>query len=459
MAVFLDGTRWRYRTVVALVGPLPPKANGEPRHRVNARGGFETRIHGAPTVNTRAAAERAEREHISRVEQEATVARYAPTTLINAPTLSVWFRGTVPIGSADQYNGRYWTEHVVGEKENRQGTRTEKRRAFERYLEPTLGPMKLDTIDLGTVNALRATLKATMGRRGTPLAEKTRANALAILANALRYAANTGVIQHAPAIIVRAVKAPPIECWTFEEYGRLLGAAAREGEPFETAVLLAGEAGLRIGEILGLEWAHLDLVANTITVQQQIRHGVIGPPKSGVARTVPMTPRLASHLRGVPRIRNGRVVAVAGEAVREGETGHAIRRMCRYAGLPEAQWHRLRHTFATHAALLGANPIRLMHWLGHSGMTMTLRYVHFAEAHEWPIADEILTAGAELLHPDRRLVVQLGARPAVAPRAEMVTNRNHVRRTSANPQDNVVIATGIEPVTYALGKRRSIQLS
>ena len=62
---------------------------------------------------------------------------------------------------------------------------------------------------------------------------------------------------------------------------------------------------LRIGEVIALEWPDLDLVANTITVERQERQGVVGPPKGGKPRTVPMTARLAAHLRGVPRIRTG----------------------------------------------------------------------------------------------------------------------------------------------------------
>jgi hypothetical protein len=185
-------------------------------------------------------------------------------------------------------------------------------------------------------------------------------------------------------------------------------------------------------------------VANTITVTRQIRQGVLGPPKGGKPRTVPMTPRLAAHLRGVPRIHTGRVVARAGEEIGEGEAKHALHRICRMAGLPERLWHRLRHSFATHAALLGANPLRLQHWLGHSTLNMTLRYVHFAEAHTWPIADDVLQAGAEILHPDRRVIAQLGARAVIAPRANSVTTKKATVSSGPIRLRSFVGAAGIE---------------
>ena len=46
------------------------------------------------------------------------------------------------------------------------------------------------------------------------------------------------------------------------------------------AALLAGDAGLRIGEIRGLVWERdVDIAAGTITVQAQIWRGNLGTPK------------------------------------------------------------------------------------------------------------------------------------------------------------------------------------
>lgn len=425
--------------------PVKKDRTGRYRYRkvVKLPDGSRVRISGTSTVNNKEHAIREEREHIERTIREATIEKHAPGALArhNTPTLTEWFRGDAT-GDAD-YTGRFWREHAIGEQENRSGTLAEKRKVFELHIEPALGSLRLDTIDTGAVNTFRADLKTKAGRHGKPLSAKTRANIIGILATAMRYAESSEVIERGPAIKVKAVPPPPIECWTFDEYGRLLGGAQREGEPWETAVLLAGECGLRIGEIIALEWADLDLVANTITIVRQERQGVEGPPKGGKPRTVPMTARLAVHLRAVPRIRTGRVAVLAGEPVTEAVARVALHRICRYAGLPERLWHRLRHSYATHAALLGANPIRLQHWLGHSTLNMTLRYVHFAESHQWPIADEILVAGAELLQPERRLVAQLGARPVVPWQTggkESVGSGNRRRRHL-----NLVGVAGIEP--------------
>jgi hypothetical protein len=81
-----------------------------------------------------------------------------------------------------------------------------------------------------------------------------------------------------------------------------------------------------------------------------------------------------------------------------------------FTGLPQRRWHTLRHTFGTHAALLGVNPWRLQAWMGHKRLEETMLYVHVAENHRRDIPEIILLAGAAELDPDRRILRMLGAR-------------------------------------------------
>ncbi len=50
--------------------------------------------------------------------------------------------------------------------------------------------------------------------------------------------------------------------------------------------------------------------------------------------------------------------------------------------LPEGQLtHVLRHTFASHFMMNGGNILVLQKILGHSSLTMTMRYAHLAPDH------------------------------------------------------------------------------
>jgi hypothetical protein len=118
-----------------------------------------------------------------------------------------------------------------------------------------------------------------------------------------------------------------------------------------------------------------------------------------------MTASLSRALRALPHIRVGRVVCGSdGAHVAEAVLKHGVYRVCRRAGLPGRSWHTLRHTFATHAARFGVNPWRLQAWLGHSTISMTMRYVHHVEEHHRPIPNDILAAGNAMTDPDERVV-------------------------------------------------------
>jgi integrase len=70
------------------------------------------------------------------------------------------------------------------------------------------------------------------------------------------------------------------------------------------AVCLAGEAGLRVGEVKAIRWREdIDLTARTVTVNQQVLRNVYGTPKGRTRRTVPMTDRLHRALKAIDTVR------------------------------------------------------------------------------------------------------------------------------------------------------------
>jgi integrase len=116
-------------------------------------------------------------------------------------------------------------------------------------------------------------------------------------------------------------------------------------------------------------------------------------------------------------VREGYVVL---DHIGRGETGRAkheenvvkrlMERVCRKAGLPESGWHRLRHSYGTHAAMFGVNPWRLMTWMGHKRVDETMLYVHLAQQHRREIPQPVLKSGARELDPDLRILAMLGER-------------------------------------------------
>jgi integrase len=237
--------------------------------------------------------------------------------------------------------------------------------------------MPLDEITVSEVAQLRADLIE------EGLSEKRINNILAVLSKPLKYAVDCELIVKAPKIGMFKVERPEVIAWDFAQYARLLAAAKLEGEDWYAGVCLAGEAGLRVGEIKALRWREdVDMIARTITVNRQSRNGVITTPKGRTRRSVPMTATLHDALKRMQTIREGLVVRrLDGSPKTDNDADTAIRRICRRAGLPVRYFHVLRHTFGTHAALFGVNPWRLQAWLGHKRIDETMIYVHVAEVH------------------------------------------------------------------------------
>lgn len=327
---------------------------------------------------------------------------------------------------ADWFEGRFWREWVLGGPRgaNRPSEQEAKRSIFRVHLRDYFGDIPLDKIDHSIINTFRAQLRGRVDKKGQrELSEKTINNILAVLSKPLTYAVKVGVLDRAPSVGVAKVERPEAKFLEFEEVAALLDAASRDREPeYVVAILLAVEAGLRIGEVKALHWEHVDMKARTITVSQQVRPvsdqggskvEVFGPPKGKTRRTVPMSPALYNALRHrLPRA--GFVVPSAnGKHKRTQESRSAMERIAKRAELAQqvgGEWHILRHTFATHAAALGVNPWSLNQWMGHKRMEETMLYVSLANQHKRDTPAKLLAVGATEPDPDKRILAMLSAR-------------------------------------------------
>jgi integrase len=373
--------------------------------------GSRVRVFGTPEINTKAAAEQAERDHIERVKAENRDPELAKR--MEVPSYGGWFWGHDP--EAEEPNGRFWNEWVIANK-NKPSEQESKRLIYKAHLAPRFATLRLDEIDAEEIAGFRAALVK------RELSEKSINNILAVLSKSLRWAEEVGVIASAPRIRFYKVERPEIEFYSFDEYARILRAAKLEGPLWYAAICLAGEAGLRVGEVKALRWREdVDLIAGTITIQQQVRRCEVGTPKGRTRRSIPMTATLHEALKELPVIREGYVLKNDdGIWIADTVAKMQMYRICRRAGLPERGWHIMRHTFGTHAAMFGVNPWSLMSWMGHKRIEETMGYVHVAQNRRRELPAEILAAGEAHRDPDLRINAMLGARAQVEVRGTVV---------------------------------------
>jgi integrase len=114
-------------------------------------------------------------------------------------------------------------------------------------------------------------------------------------------------------------------------------------------------------------------------VSRAVAGDVVGTPKSGRAREVPLSPETVKALKQHRHLRGELVFCTdAGRMFRKNETKHPLWRACKRAGLRLIGWHALRHTFASHLTMRGVPLKAIQELLGHATIEMTMRYSHLS---------------------------------------------------------------------------------
>lgn len=129
---------------------------------------------------------------------------------------------------------------------------------------------------------------------------------------------------------------------------------------------------------MALRWLDVDLGTGRIVVRRSVSRGVVGTPKNGRTREVPLSKQAVEALR--IQTRRSQLVSSApeGSMLTKGATKWPLWRACRQAELRRIGWHVARHTFASHLVMHGV-PIRtVQELLGHSSIEMTMRYAHLS---------------------------------------------------------------------------------
>jgi integrase len=242
------------------------------------------------------------------------------------------------------------------------------------HLGPVLGAKRLDAITNEQVQRLKLAL--------ADRAPKTVNNVLTVLSTLLKKAVEWGEIDKIPCVIkVLPNPKKTMGFHDFEEYERLLTAAQKRSQETYLMVLLGGDAGLRLGEIVALEWRDVDLHARRLTVERSDWCGHVTVPKGGRSRRLPLTQRLTAALKGARHLRSERVLCLPdGTPITRDRVIKAIRGAQRVAGLRHAGVHVLRHTFCSHLAMKGAPARAIQELAGHADLSTTQRYMHLSPA-------------------------------------------------------------------------------
>lgn len=251
--------------------------------------------------------------------------------------------------------------------------------ALRAHLLPAFGELRLDAISDEAVQRFKGELVE------EELASKTVNNVLTVLSVTLKHAVDWKVIDELPCRIrlLRTARSE-VAFYDFDEYRRLLIGAAALDPRIELLVLLGGDAGLRRGETIALEWTDVDLRRRTLHVQRSEWDGHVTVPKGGRSRRLPLTERLAAALKGHRHLQGPRVLCHEdGTGIGKKAVHQWMEKAQRRVGLPATgAYHILRHSFCSHLAMQGATAKAIQELAGHQDLATTQRYMHLSPAHK-----------------------------------------------------------------------------
>ena len=276
-------------------------------------------------------------------------------------------------------------------------TRKNYRAALDLVLLPRFGNTRLVAITPEHVAVLIRELER-QGPSGKPLSSSMIENYLRPLAGTLAFAIRRGLIATNPCSLLTRDERPrrsereQDHVWSDEEIAALIKAAERlarqPASRYDYAPLLrtALYTGLRLGELLGLQWQDLDLHEGVLHVRRQYtRLGEYAPPKTKAAlRRIPLSDEMVRHLAALKlrshhsndadpvfAARNGKPLGRRNASRRGFEAAAA------HAGIEGVSFHSMRHAFASRMIDRGISSTVLAALMGHESSTITeRRYVH-----------------------------------------------------------------------------------
>jgi len=223
---------------------------------------------------------------------------------------------------------------------------------------------------------------------------KTLANGRSYLSVLCEHLAGRGILGSNPCAAIRLKRPDKVPArWLDDGQVRaVLSLARRAGIWPEVALALA--TGLRLSELIRLEWADVDVPRRTLLVRTSksgrwrtvslsalalealaAQRRLSGPAGAGTRAVFPARRTFPGGWRFVDRrrdinwwLRAIKPIQAAVPAFTAGAPGCSTGR----------GWHLLRHTFASRLAQAGVSLYKIAQWMGHSDVKTTQIYAHLA---------------------------------------------------------------------------------
>ena len=279
-------------------------------------------------------------------------------------------------------------------------------RTYERYrliiknhIKDKLGSMELDALTpLVLQSFITELLQRGNKMTGKGLSANTINAVISVIQSSLKTAHLLGLTKEYTADKIKRpkLKEKPVECFSLAEQKMIEQAILTGKKDKQYGIILCLYSGLRIGELMALQWSDIDFAKGVLIVSKSCHDGkgglIIDEPKTVTSRRVIPLPKQLLPILKLWKKRSGSpfVVSSNGKPVPVRSYQRSFELLLKKLNIPHKGFHSLRHTFATRAIECGMDVKTLSEILGHKNPTVTLnRYAHSLMEHKKEMMDRL----------------------------------------------------------------------
>lgn len=262
------------------------------------------------------------------------------------------------------------------------------RNSINKHIIPKLGSFDIKILDN---NIVQKFINQKISAEKCSLSPKSVRELVNIIKNTLAYAENYGFHSKCKCeLLVVRNSFKPIRVLNKNEEKALLNTLESNTDIFKLGILISLLTGVRIGELCALRWEDIDFKECVITVNRTMQRVqvegkdnkteiIITTPKTNASiRQIPIPKMLVDYIIGFKSSNDQYILTNKnGNYIEPRVMQYKFKKYIQIAGISDANFHALRHTFATRCIEAGVDVKVLSEVLGHSNVNITLdRYVH-----------------------------------------------------------------------------------
>ncbi|HIT50092.1 MAG TPA: site-specific integrase [Candidatus Pelethenecus faecipullorum] len=298
---------------------------------------------------------------------------------------------------------KVWLENYV-KPVSKQRTYIRYQQVVLNHILPNLGDMEMNGVTPVLLQQFLTKLLQTGNRKtGQGLSVNSVHIVVTILQNSFQMAYELGFVDKE---VARKLKRPKTQekkiiCFTIQEQKRIEEEIIKNKKIKMYGILLCLYTGLRIGELLALEWSDINFRTKEISVTKTCFDGkdkndrfcrITGTPKTITSiRTIPIPKSLLPMLKMLKSMaKNQYVISDSEKVLSVRSYQRSFERLLKKIRIEKKGFHALRHTFATRALEIGMDVKTLSEILGHKNANVTLqRYAHSMPEHKKDMMNKI----------------------------------------------------------------------